>query len=416
MQLHLDTTFGFDGMSLAGALAHLGVDMRPVLSALQQLDLPCRLLNVPQGPAGPGFRLTPADEALPADGLWPVSGLHAALESLPLPDEAREQAEKALRLLVEAQAQAHGVRPEGLAFAAREGVFVLLSLAAACWALALGRKALGITRVTASPLPWSSGTTQGPRGPLPLPSPAAALLLRGLPLRRTENDSDYSADPLPADGVALARVLPDAFELPEGIVRGLGVGYRPSGDDVWLRVWVLEEEETTPETPPVRRENRREETPDAQRRGGNEQIAQLETHLDHLTGEELGAALEALAALPEVLDVLWLPGLGKKSRPSGVLRLLCAPRHREVAATALLRHTHSLGVRYCLLERTVLPRGTGRCLTGQALGPEGVMLPAKLYRLEGRDYARPEADAVREAAAALGVGVPALRMSRPDEY
>ena len=45
-----------------------------------------------------------------------------------------------------------------------------------------------------------------------------------------------------------------------------------------------------------------------------------------------------------------------------------------------------------------------------------VMLPAKLYRLEGRDYARPEADAVREAAAALGVGVPALRMSRPDEY
>ena len=79
MQLHLDTTFGFDGMSLAGALAHLGVDMRPVLSALQQLDLPCRLLNVPQGPAGPGFRLTPADEALPADGLWPVSGLHAAL-------------------------------------------------------------------------------------------------------------------------------------------------------------------------------------------------------------------------------------------------------------------------------------------------------------------------------------------------
>ena len=119
--------------------------------------------------------------------------------------------------------------------------------------------------------------------------------------------------------------------------------------------------------------------------------------------------------MPEVLDVLWLPGLGKKSRPSGVLRVLCAPRHRDAVTAAVLRHTHTLGVRYCLLQRTVLPRGAGRCPAGQALGQEGLMLPAKLYRLEGRDYARPEADAVREAAAALGIGAPALRMARPGD-
>ncbi len=99
MQLHLDTTFGFDGMALVGALAHLGVDMRPILEALQGFDLPCRLQGVQRGPAGPGFRLVPVKEALPSDGLWPANGLSAALEALPLPPTARKQAETALHLL-----------------------------------------------------------------------------------------------------------------------------------------------------------------------------------------------------------------------------------------------------------------------------------------------------------------------------
>ncbi len=403
MQLHLDTTFGFDGMALVGALAHLGVDMRPILEALQGFDLPCRLQGVQRGPAGPGFRLVPVKEALPSDGLWPANGLSAALEALPLPPTARKQAETALHLLLEAQAQAHGVRPEGLAFAAGEGVAVLLSLAAACWGLELARKALGITRITAAPLPWQSGMLRSSQGACPLPSPATALLLRGLPLRKADESPETSGELLPADGAALAHVLPDAFDTPEGTVRGLGTGYRPTTEDAWLRIWLVEEETTE------------EESPDAQRTGGDEQIAQLETHLDHLTGEELGLALEILAAMPEVLDVLWLPGLGKKSRPSGVLRVLCAPRHREAVTAAVLRHTHTLGVRHCLLQRTVLPRGAGRCPAGQALSQDGLILPAKLYRLEGRDYARPEADAVREAASTLGVGAPALRMARPGD-
>ena len=253
MLLHLDTTAGFDGMALAGALAHLGVDMRPVLEALQHFDLPCRLQGVQRGPAGPGFRLVPAEEALPADGLWPVSGLRAALEALPLPEKAREQAATALRLLVEAQAQAHGVRPEGLAFAAREGVAVLLSLAAACWGLELARKALAITRVTAAPLPWQSGMLRSPQGVLPLPSPAAALLLRGLPLCKRDDAPETSGELLPADGAALAHVLPDAFDTPEGTVRGLGTGYRPAAENSWLRVWLVEDEAAEAPAPDAQR-------------------------------------------------------------------------------------------------------------------------------------------------------------------
>lgn len=401
MHLHLDTTRGFDGLLLAGVLAHLGVDFRPLVDALQRLQLPCRLQGPAQGAGGPGCLLIPSTDDLPSDGVWPESGLKEALGDLPLSDRAREQAFAALRLIVDAEAQAHAARPEALVFAAREGLALLQSLAAACWGLETARKALGIDRVTFSPLPWYSGAIRGPKGYRPLPSPATALLLRGLPVRAPGDEpADCRVDLLPVDGAALARVLPDAFEQPEGRVRDVGVGYRKGADEVWLRGLLLDEEE---EAAPN----------DAQRRGGAESVAQLETHLDHLTGEELGAALEALAAMPEVLDVLWLPGIGKKSRPSGLLRLLCAPRHRKLVAEAVLRHTHSLGVRHCVLQRTVLPRSAGCCAVGQALGQDGLLLPAKFYRLEGRDYARPEADAVREAATSLGVGTPALRMFRP---
>ena len=406
MHLHLDTAGGFDGMALAAALAHLGVDMRPVLTALRRIGLPCRLLPVTGGPAGPGFRLLPAEGA-PPDGRRSAAALLEALEALPLPDDAGKQAGTALKLLADARARTR--RPETPPFDAREGAVALISLAAACWGLALGRETLGAGRVTAAPLPWCSGEAAGPEGPRPLPSPEAILLLRGLPLRGAGNGALCSADRLPACGMALAHVLPDAFETPGGLVRAVGTGYPPAGEDVWMRLWLLEDNGQGREVPP-----REEEAHDAQRRGGREYVAQLETHLDHLTGEELGAALETLAALPEALDVLWLPGIGKKSRPSGVLRLLCAPPHREAVTAAVLRHTHTLGVRHCLLERTVLPRRAGRCRAGSAIGRGDALLPAKIYRLEGRDYARPEADAVREAAAAMGAGSPALRMSRPD--
>ena len=49
--------------------------------------------------------------------------------------------------------------------------------------------------------------------------------------------------------------------------------------------------------------------------------------------------------MPEVLDVLWLPGVGKKNRPCGLLRVLCLPPQQECVTRAVLRHTHTLGLR-----------------------------------------------------------------------
>lgn len=137
-----------------------------------------------------------------------------------------------------------------------------------------------------------------------------------------------------------------------------------------------------------------------------EEIVLLETNIDHLTGEEIGLAINAISAMPEVLDACWLSGIGKKNRPMGLLRVLCRPEHSEAVLKAIFRHTHSLGVRRQKMDRLVLPR--------KIIPHAENDLPAKAYLLEGVEYLRPESDAVAELAASRGVGAPAIRLGNKD--
>lgn len=132
-------------------------------------------------------------------------------------------------------------------------------------------------------------------------------------------------------------------------------------------------------------------------------IILLETALDHLTGEELGHALEKLNNMNTVLDAIYLPGIGKKNRPCGLLQVMCRPEHEASARDAVFRHTHVLGLRRTVMERYELERRAG------IMTVENHELPAKLHLLEGEQYCRPEADAIANLADELDTGSPALR-------
>ncbi len=136
-----------------------------------------------------------------------------------------------------------------------------------------------------------------------------------------------------------------------------------------------------------------------------ETVVVLESHIDHLTGEELGHAFDRLQAAGAV-DVLYLPGVMKKNRPGGALRAICRPENLEAVQAAFFRHTHTLGIRRAYMERVILPRAAATLAT-----PQGE-LAAKAYRVEGETYTRPEFEALVKAAAAAGTGLPALRFKK----
>ena len=358
MDLYLDCGNGISGDMTLAALVHLGLDIAPLASVLARAGVNCRIETWPETRVGgPGRRVDVSwDEVQPLRHPADIAAVFAVLD---MGGAARQRALAVLEALTLAEAEAHQIPPEEVHFHEVGAIDTLVDIAGACW----GLEQLGVRRVTASPLPWFSGTVQCAHGLIPLPAPAAAWLMRGKPVRPT----DAREELVTPTGAALVHVLVDEFtDGPQGVLRALGTGYGSRPAPGGLRAWLAE---PAPEAV-------------SHARGGREQVLQLETHLDHLSGEELGMALTALAASPEGLDVLWLPGIGKKNRPAGLLRVLCRPEDEEGVSLGVLRHTHSLGLRRQCLERLVLPREAAELIDA------GERLEAKAYILEGRRYVR----------------------------
>ena len=380
MEMYWDCANGISGDMTLAALAHLGVNFGPLTAHLAQVGVACVVECREENRAGgPGFR---ADVRWQAEEqpLRHPADIAAIFRRVTVAERVRERALAVLDALAQAEAQAHRIPVEKVHFHEVGAVDTLVDILGVCW----GLEELGVERVTASPLPWFGGSIDCAHGRIPLPAPATACLMQGKPVR----PSDAQTELVTPTGAALVHALVDNFaDGPQGRLGRLGTGYGSRPAPAGLRIWEVDA------------------AGDAQTCGGREEVCQLECHLDHLSGEELGQAIEALAASPAVLDVLWLAGTGKKNRPSGALRVLCLPAAQEEALRLVFRHTHSLGVRIQPMRRAVLPR------TGDVVNCGGERLPAKRYELEGRVYVRAEADALGRCAAGQGLGLPALRFA-----
>lgn len=127
-----------------------------------------------------------------------------------------------------------------------------------------------------------------------------------------------------------------------------------------------------------------------------ESVVELAANVDDATGETLGHAAAALLAAG-ALDAWLTPIQMKKGRPGVMVSALARPSDAERLTLELLRQTGSFGVRRRPWERTVVERSHHEVDT--VYGPVAV----KLGRLGGATlFARPEADAVAERAAATG--------------
>ena len=86
-----------------------------------------------------------------------------------------------------------------------------------------------------------------------------------------------------------------------------------------------------------------------------DRVAVLETNLDDISSEILGAFVEsALAA--GALDVFHTPIQMKKNRPGILLTVLCAEADADKFSELLLRETTAFGVRRTIAERRKLKR------------------------------------------------------------
>ncbi len=396
MRLYIDARAGLTGEELLPALAHAGLDMRPLEQMLRQSGLVEEFSFVPaSGRQGNGLRLIMGCRK------EPPPPLPECFRALPAPPRIRDATRDALARLEAAERAVFSLpqaaAPEDEKSATQTGgplapdqklraAVLLFSLFWAC-------ETYSLASVFLSPLPWAgqsaSGVGSSSAGQAG-PSPLAAYFLRGRELTLFSEKPSLAVRSLGAfllDSLVTRHGAPQAasFE-PQGKISALGVGYADStatGDTPGLRLLLLDG------APPEDREH--------------EWIYLLESHIDHLSGEDLG---RCFSALPEAgaLDVLWLPALMKKSRPGGVLRALCRPEALDQVERAFFKHTHTLGVRRALVERTILPRREATIET-----PEGA-LRVKTYVLDGKEFSRPEYEELLELSRKTGKSLPELRL------
>ena len=248
-----------------------------------------------------------------------LADIDRMVDGFGLPAAVREKAKEVYRLLAAAESRAHGVSVEQVHFHEVGALDAVADITGVCWLMEL----LGPDRVIASPVNLGGGTVKTAHGLLPVPAPATAALLEGVPAY----GGDIPAELCTPTGAALLKTFASSFgPLPMGTIRGVGsgCGTKDFPRANCLRAFLIEEAGSA--------------------EGPNDHVTELKANIDDMTGEDLGFAVERLLAAG-ALDVFCTPIQMKKNRPGVLLTCLCRPEEADAMAAQILRHTSTFGVR-----------------------------------------------------------------------
>lgn len=248
-----------------------------------------------------------------------LADIEALIDGFSLPESVRENARETYRRIAQAESRAHGVEVGEVHFHEVGALDAVADVTGVCYLMHL----LSPEAVCASPVTVGSGTVRTAHGLLPVPAPATAHLLAGVPTA----PGDIAAELCTPTGAALLRSFAERFgPMPAGVVLacGYGCGAKDFPRANCLRAFLLETE--------------------ASSAGPNDAVTELKANIDDMTGEELGRAMEELLA-GGALDVSHTPIQMKKNRPGVLLTCLCRPADADRLAREMLRLTSTFGVR-----------------------------------------------------------------------
>jgi hypothetical protein len=243
---------------------------------------------------------------------------------------------------------------------------------------ALCMEYMDVRTVHASALPLGSGFTTCAHGVIPVPAPATAEILKGVPVYGTTTPMEL----VTPTGAAIITTLCQSFgALPAMTVNrsAYGSGKRNLADRPnLLRIIAGTLTEAAPPTD----------------EGG---VVVLESTIDDMNPEFFGFVMERLFE-DGALDVTFQPVFMKKNRPGTVLTVLCRNDTREILTRRILTETSSTGVRYYPVRRTILHRKAASVMTRF-----GEVLAKQITRPDGSVQITPEYDSCRDLARARNI-------------
>jgi len=337
--LYFDCFAGVSGDMIIGALIDLGVDIDALRNQLSSLGLSAYQLKAERvkrsGIAAVKFDVEVDEGKQPARKLADISEIINRSE---LSAQVKARSIQIFERLAEAEAQVHGSTRERVHFHEVGAVDSIIDTVGAMIAIEM----LGVDRFFASPLRLGHGSIQTQHGLMPVPAPATAELVRGVPVYAGELEGEF----VTPTGAAIVTVLCESFgPLPEIKITGAGYGAGsrdPKGFPNALRIVMGDVSESDAKV-----EN--------ESRYLSDSVMVVETNIDDMNPQAYGFVMERAFALG-ALDVFIIAAQMKKARPGTLLTVLCEPAKTDSIIEMLLRETTTLGVRYYEAKRQMLER------------------------------------------------------------
>ena len=372
--LYFDCFAGASGDMILGALVAAGVDpntLREQLSLLKVDGFDVAFETVDRsGLSATYARVETTDETKHRH----LSDIKTIIEGSSVSENVKQRAVEIFTRLAAAEARVHNEPVDHVHFHEVGALDAIVDIvgAAICFDL------LKIDRFVSSPLHVGSGTVQMAHGRFPIPPPAVAELLRGVPFYAT----DIKGELLTPTGAAIITTVCKEFgAIPQMTADATGYGAGTRQYENFPNVLRVMIGETSSDG------------------ATDEKLWMLETNIDDMSPQILGHVMDRAFELG-ALDCYFTPVQMKKNRPGVLLSVLCANDRKETLMKLLFTETTTLGVRSYEVARRALRRSIVRVET--PYGP----IDVKVAHLNGNVVNEmPEFEQCRIAASKAGVPV-----------
>ena len=242
-------------------------------------------------------------------------------------DKVKSDAIAVYKLIAEAESKAHGRDITEIHFHEVGTMDAVADVVGFCFLM----EKISPDKVVVSPIHVGCGEVKCAHGILPVPAPATALILEGVPVYGGEVKGELCTP----TGAALLKHFATGFgSMPVMKIEktGYGMGKKDFERANCVRIMTGETADDA-----------------------SDKVCELCCNVDDMTGEEIGYATELLMK-EGALDVFTTAVGMKKNRPGILITCLCRPEDKEKYAKLIFENTTTIGIRYCLKDRIVLNR------------------------------------------------------------
>ena len=294
---------------------------------------------------------------------------HIVMHHLDLQPAVREDILAVFGLIAEAESHVHGMPVADIHFHEVGTMDAIADVAA----VSMLMDRIHPDEVVVSPIRTGYGHVRCAHGILPVPAPATAYILSGLPIY----SGDIEGELCTPTGAALLRHFATRFgQMPLMSVSAIGYGMGrkdfPAANCVRAML--------------------------GGQKGSGDTVIGLSCNVDDMTGEEIGFAIERLLSCG-AKDAYTLPIGMKKNRPGVMLSVICAEQDLDEMVRTIFRYTTTIGIRKTVYERYVLTRRQEGVDTG--CGP----VRMKISQGYGVERVKPEYDDLERIAKERGISI-----------